>query len=126
MASSSTAVSLSSALRRCSASATAASLACSSSSLTRSACIPHGSPVVALHPLGRRARSDFQFDALHLRHQTLVLLRRALPLSREQRVELPLQRPHLQRLTARYIGLIRISSAVFGVEGTQLLPGTPG
>src|SRR5262249_37379420 len=105
------------------ASATDSSFDCRSSSLTKSACIPPRSPVIPLQPLRRRARSNLDLDALDVLDQLIVLLGRHTPtLSILQRVQLANERTHLQRLTARYIGLIRISSPVFRIEGCELGP----
>src|SRR6478752_8850508 len=101
MAWSSTADSPSSARKRVSASATAASLDCKSSNLTRSACIDVASPHEAFQQFLRKPHRDLLVHPGALLHERVEGVRRhrevgLLQLSVEQR-ELAAKRPDFER-----------------------------
>src|SRR6266508_1599019 len=106
---------------------TAPSLACRSSNFTRSACIEIASPNRTFQHLLRESGSELLLEPGPLLDQCVEVgsrqARSLLPELPGQGVELPHQRPCLQRPTGVHVRPIRIGGAVLGLDAVEPCPG---
>src|SRR6266550_8249616 len=105
---------------RFSTSSTDPSLACRSSSFTRSACIEIASPNRAFQHLLRESGSELLLEPAPLLDQRVEVgsgeRRGLLPDLPGQYVELPHQRTSLQRPAGVHVGPVRIGGTVLGLD----------